>query len=62
MTVTKNLARRLAFEEDGAVSVDWVVLCAAVVALAVAVGGAVQGQLAAEAGKMGSRITTAVDG
>lgn len=57
-----NLALRLMHEEDGAVSVDWVVLCAAVVALAVAVGSAMQGQLAAEAGKMGSRISTEVDG
>ena len=56
------LARRLLAEEDGAVTVDWVVLCAAVVGLAVATASALQGQLAAEANKMGTRITDNIDG
>lgn len=62
MPKIEGFAPRLLTEEDGAVTVDWVVLCAAVVALAVAVGSAVQGQLTAEAGKMGSRISAGVDG
>ena len=62
MTRIEALARRLIREEDGAVSVDWVVLCAAVVALAVATAGAMEGQLSAEANKMGSRISTGIDG
>jgi len=44
-----NFIKNFRNDEDGAVTVDWVVLTAAVVALAVAVssvvGGAVNGQL-----------------
>ena len=58
----KTFASRLIRDEEGAVSVDWVVLCAAVVALAVATAGAMEGQLSAEANKMGSRISTGVGG
>ena len=57
-----HLTRRFLADEDGAVTVDWVVLCAAIVALAVAVGSAMTGQLTAEANKMGTRISTSVGG
>ena len=51
---------RFVSEEDGAVTVDWVVLCAAVVGLAVAVATSMKGQLEAEADKLGDRITAEV--
>ena len=38
-----KLAKRFARDEDGAVTVDWVVLTAAVVGLGMAVGAAIRG-------------------
>ena len=56
----KQYIERFVAEEDGAVTVDWVVLCAAVVGLAIAVAGSMQKQLNNEANKLGSRITAKV--
>ena len=56
----KQYIERFVSEEDGAVTVDWVVLCAAVVGLAVAVATSMKGQLEAEANKLGGRITAEV--
>ena len=56
----KQYIERFVAEEDGAVTVDWVVLCAAVVGLAIAVAGSMQSQLNNEANKLGSRITAKV--
>ena len=56
----KQYIERFVAEEDGAVTVDWVVLCAAVVGLAVAVAGSMQSQLTDEANKLGGRITAKV--
>ena len=56
----KQYIERFVAEEDGAVTVDWVVLCAAVVGLAIAVAGSMQSQLESEANKLGSRITAKV--
>ena len=51
-----NFIKNFRNDEDGAVTVDWVVLTAAVVALAVAVsttvGGAVNSELSEIAGKV----------
>ena len=54
----KQYIERFVSEEDGAVTVDWVVLCAAVVGLAVAVATSMKTQLQAEADKLGTRIST----
>ena len=56
------LVRRVLSEEDGAVSVDWVVLCAAVVAIGVAVTTAMKGQLETAAENLGAEIGTVADG
>ena len=56
----KQYIERFVAEEDGAVTVDWVVLCAAVVGLAVAVANTMKTQLKDEAGKLSGRITTEV--
>ena len=53
---------RLVHEEDGAVSVDWVVLCAAVVAIGVAVTTAMKGQLETAAKNLGAEMGTVADG
>ena len=53
----KQYIERFVSEEDGAVTVDWVVLCAAVVGLAIAVASTMQTQLTAEANLLGSRMT-----
>ena len=46
--------------EDGAVTVDWVVLCAAVVGLGVAVATSMESTVKTESGKLGSRIDTEI--
>ena len=53
----KQYIERFVSEEDGAVTVDWVVLCAAVVGLAIAVASTMQTQLTKEANLLGSRMT-----
>ncbi len=50
-------ARRFAKDEDGAVTVDFVVLCGAVVALGVVVGGVILTQIELAAANLGGEIT-----
>ena len=57
----KQYIERFVSEEDGAVTVDWVVLCAAVVGLAIAVASTMQNQLTAEANLLGSRMTDEIN-
>ena len=57
----KQFIERIVSEEDGAVTVDWVVLCAAVVGLAIAVASTMQTQLTKEAGLLGSRMTDEIN-
>ena len=57
----KQYIERFVSEEDGAVTVEWVVLCAAVVGLAIAVASTMQNQLTAEANLLGSRMTAEID-
>lgn len=52
-----NLFKSFKNDESGAVTVDWVVLTAAVVALAIVVGGTVRGALTAEATEIAGEIT-----
>ncbi|MEL6680122.1 MAG: pilus assembly protein, partial [Pseudomonadota bacterium] len=47
-------------DEDGAVTVDWVVLCGAIVAVALGVVTVVQGALNGAAGEVGTNLTTAI--
>lgn len=49
---------RFANEEDGAVTVDWVVLTAALVALAIAVAAAVSGGVTTLGGEISETMTT----
>ena len=53
----KQFIERFVAEEDGAVTVDWVVLCAAVVGLAVAVASTIKTQL----DKSATDIATSID-
>ena len=46
--------------EDGAVTVDWVVLCAAVVGLAVAVTITTNNAIKTDIAKLGTRVDTAL--
>ena len=46
--------------EDGAVTVDWVVLCAAVVGLGVAVATAMENAVETESALLGSRMTAEI--
>ena len=46
--------------EDGAVTVDWVVLCAAVVGIAVAISVSTQNAVKGDIAKLGNRIDTAL--
>ena len=52
-----NLFKSFKNDESGAVTVDWVVLTAAVVALAIVVGGTVSGALTSEASEIAGEIT-----
>jgi hypothetical protein len=52
-----KLADKFASEEDGAVTVDWVVLTAAVVGLGVAALAAVRGGMASLTGKVDSTMS-----
>ena len=46
--------------EDGAVTIDWVVLCAGVVVLGVAVASSMETAVDGESAKLGSRISTQI--
>ena len=46
--------------EDGAVTVDWVVLCAAVVGLGVAVATAMENAVETESALLGSRMSAEI--
>jgi Flp pilus assembly pilin Flp len=52
----KSLVRRFSSDEDGAVTVDWVVLTAALVGLAIAVLAAVETGLADLSGDISSEL------
>ena len=52
-----NFLKRFAQDESGAVTVDWVVLCAAVVGLGVAVAGAMNTSLKTVADGIDEQIT-----
>lgn len=51
-----NFIKNFTNDEDGAVTVDWVVLTAAIVALGVAVGGAVSTNAKAKATEIGGVV------
>ena len=53
-----KLARKIRTEEDGAVTVDWVVLTAAVVGLGAAALLTISSNTKAAAGKIGSYLAT----
>jgi Flp pilus assembly pilin Flp len=55
-----NFLKRFAQDESGAVTVDWVVLCAAVVGIGIAVAGAMQTSIKGVADDIGTDITTAL--
>ncbi len=55
-------ARRFAKDEDGAVTVDFVVLCGAVVAIGIAAAAAINTQVTTAAGTLGAKITAAEGG
>jgi len=52
-----NFIKNFRNDEDGAVTVDWVVLTAAIVALGVAVGSTVRTAVDTEAGEIATKIT-----
>ncbi len=52
-----NFIKNFRNDEDGAVTVDWVVLTAAVVALAVAVSTVVGGAVNTELGQIATAVT-----
>ena len=56
--MTLQTFRTFAADESGAVTVDFVVLCAAAAALAIGVGATVQGQISGAAEGLGAQITT----
>ena len=56
-----NFFKRFARDESGAVTVDWVVLCAAVVGIGVAVASTIGKDLNTVADAIGTDIDTAVD-
>ena len=53
-----NFIKNFKNDEDGAVTVDWVVLTAAIVGLGIAVLTSVQGGTTALAGKISSELST----
>ena len=53
-----NLFKTFAADESGAVTVDWVVLTAAIVGLGIAVMGAVSGGLQSLSGQINSSLTS----
>ena len=53
-----NFIKNFRNDEDGAVTVDWVVLTAAVVALAVAVSTTVGGAVDTELGQIATAVTS----
>jgi len=57
-----NFIKNFTNDEDGAVTVDWVVLTAAIVALGVAVGGAVSTAAEDKADVIGGIVTNAGTG
>ncbi len=56
-----NIFKSFKNDEAGAVTVDWVVLTAAVVGLGVAAGGAISGGLTTATGNVTSALGTATD-
>ncbi|MFA8385814.1 MAG: Flp family type IVb pilin [Pelagibaca sp.] len=56
-----NFIKNFRNDEDGAVTVDWVVLTAAVVGLAIAAYGAIQGSTSDVLSATGSAVTTSAD-
>ena len=57
LNLITTATRRFAKDEDGAVTVDFVVLCGAVVGLGVIVGGTILGQIETAAGNLAGEIT-----
>ena len=53
-----NLINQFTADEDGAVTVDWVVLTAAIVGLGIAVLTSVSGGTTSLAGKISSKLNT----
>ncbi|WP_102222598.1 Flp family type IVb pilin [Acidimangrovimonas sediminis] len=56
-----NLIKNFRNDEDGAVTVDWVVLTAAIVGLGIVVMNTVGGGINTAAAKLGSNLSTAMD-
>lgn len=54
----KNWIRRFKTDDDGAVTVDWVVLTAAIVGLAIAVLSSVHAGATQSSNSVGSRLST----
>ena len=54
----KKLLKKIAKDEDGAVSVDWVVLTAAIVGLAVGAGAAILGSVNTLSGDISSELSS----
>jgi Flp pilus assembly pilin Flp len=56
-----NFLKRFAQDESGAVTVDWVVLCAAVVGIGIAVAGTMKTSIDGVADRIGDDINAALD-
>ncbi len=53
-----NFIKNFANDESGAVTVDWVVLTAAIVGIGIAVMGSVSGGLSSLSGKIASQLSS----